>query len=212
MSAPLHKLREEWLRRAGELMASKIEEACGAPLPAWRVSCGFMASGIRSKNGGECWSPEASQDGTTEIFITPRIAESRIAAAILAHELCHAALVPQGVTGHRGRFAKAAKAIGYAAPVSKFNPTDDLWAWLDPMIAELGPYPHAEMKVERAAGAKKKQAARMIKCECVECGYTVRTARKWIEEKGAPICPADRVPMVCEGVEPAGEDEDREAA
>lgn len=29
----------------------------------------------------------------------------------------------------------------------------------------------------------------MLKCECSTCGYTVRTARKWLETAGAPLCP-----------------------
>lgn len=29
----------------------------------------------------------------------------------------------------------------------------------------------------------------MLKCECQACGYTVRTARKWLELAGAPLCP-----------------------
>ena len=37
--------------------------------------------------------------------------------------------------------------------------------------------------------APRKQAARMLKCECLGCGYTVRTARKWLETAGAPLCP-----------------------
>lgn len=37
----------------------------------------------------------------------------------------------------------------------------------------------------------KKQKTRMLKCECAECGYTVRTARKWLEQAGAPLCPIE---------------------
>jgi hypothetical protein len=29
----------------------------------------------------------------------------------------------------------------------------------------------------------------LLKCECQACGYTVRTARKWLETAGAPLCP-----------------------
>ena len=29
----------------------------------------------------------------------------------------------------------------------------------------------------------------MLKCECQACGYTVRTARKWLDTAGAPLCP-----------------------
>jgi hypothetical protein len=31
----------------------------------------------------------------------------------------------------------------------------------------------------------------MLKCECATCGYTVRTARKWLEQAGAPLCPIE---------------------
>jgi peptide subunit release factor 1 (eRF1) len=31
----------------------------------------------------------------------------------------------------------------------------------------------------------------MLKCECGTCGYTVRTARKWLEQAGAPLCPIE---------------------
>jgi len=30
---------------------------------------------------------------------------------------------------------------------------------------------------------------RLIKCACQACGYIVRTARVWIDDKGAPHCP-----------------------
>lgn len=31
----------------------------------------------------------------------------------------------------------------------------------------------------------------MLKCECATCRYTVRTARKWLETAGAPLCPVE---------------------
>jgi hypothetical protein len=37
---------------------------------------------------------------------------------------------------------------------------------------------------------RKKQVARLIKCECAECGYVARVARQWIDDQGAPHCPA----------------------
>jgi hypothetical protein len=37
---------------------------------------------------------------------------------------------------------------------------------------------------------RKKQAARLIKCECTECGYVARVARQWIDNQGTPHCPA----------------------
>ena len=40
-----------------------------------------------------------------------------------------------------------------------------------------------------------KQSTRLIKCECAECGYTMRTTTKWIETLGAPLCPCNEQQM-----------------
>lgn len=34
----------------------------------------------------------------------------------------------------------------------------------------------------------------LVKCECSECGYTVRTTQKWLDV-GLPICPVDKIGM-----------------
>jgi len=44
---------------------------------------------------------------------------------------------------------------------------------------------------------KKKDNARLLKCECVTCGYISRVARKWIRDVGPPLCP-DHGAMICE--------------
>jgi len=51
--------------------------------------------------------------------------------------------------------------------------------------------PHARLDTGSATTRPRKQAARMLKCECSTCGYTVRTARKWLETVGAPLCPIE---------------------
>ena len=49
----------------------------------------------------------------------------------------------------------------------------------------------------------------MLKCECAACGYTVRTARKWLETAGAPLCPiAGHGPMQHDPLDPDEEAED----
>lgn len=50
----------------------------------------------------------------------------------------------------------------------------------------------------------------MLKCECATCGYTVRTARKWLETAGAPLCPLPGHGAMRH--EPLDEDQDDEAA
>src|SRR3546814_5983050 len=74
-----------------------------APLPARiRVAIGFTSSGRKGKAIGECWDNRLSADGHFEIFIRPDLAHAPDAmpaqiAAILAHELVHAAVgIPAG--------------------------------------------------------------------------------------------------------------------
>jgi hypothetical protein len=51
---------------------------------------------------------------------------------------------------------------------------------------------------KNANGDKKPQGTRLLKAECGECGYTVRVTKKWLEAKGAPICPCNMTPMVAD--------------
>lgn len=39
--------------------------------------------------------------------------------------------------------------------------------------------------------------SRLRKVSCDRCGYIARTTRKWLAERGAPICPCSSVPMRC---------------
>src|SRR3546814_9206867 len=43
--------------------------------------------------------------------------------------------------------------------------------------------------VDRAQEAENPDA----ECECATCGYTARTARKWLEQAGAPLCPIEEI-------------------
>ena len=64
--------REEYLNAATALMSPWFN-AQGYPLPPVRVSVGIPAGGKggKLKRIGECWSPLASADATTEVFICP---------------------------------------------------------------------------------------------------------------------------------------------
>ena len=68
------------------------------PLPVQlRIAIGFTSSGRRSRNIGECWDNQCSEDRHFEIFIRPDLGESKDlmpmqVAAILGHELVHAAV------------------------------------------------------------------------------------------------------------------------
>jgi hypothetical protein len=91
-------------------------EKLGAPLPAQlRIAIGFISSGRHSRNIGECWDNQCSEDRHFEIFIRPDLSESKDlmpmqVAAIPGHELVHAAV---GLAaGHGKAFRRVARGIG----------------------------------------------------------------------------------------------------
>lgn len=202
--------RETWLNELAALMAPRFADL-GHPLPPFRVSVGFVSTGMGGDRIGECWDKTASADRKFEIFIRPDASGSKKVAFILAHELIHAAVGLK--EGHKGNFAKVALALGFPRPLTHAGAmTEEMLSWLEPMLAQLGEIPHAPLtwrkgKVERGAGgvtptdgdgeegeegptssAPKKQSTRLHKVACAECGYTVRVTAKWLEI-GPPHCP-----------------------
>jgi hypothetical protein len=208
---PAIALREDWLNQLAKAFTAHITDTCGLTFPPVRVTCGFPSRGGemggRTRVRGQCWSADASEDAHAEIFISPVEADAETVATILAHELVHAA-IPQA--GHGKPFQIAMKKLGQVAPFTTAIPTDAFWAWARPHLETVGPYPHAMLLAMRPVAAPKKQVARMLKATCDEagCGYTVRLAKKWIVEVGAPVCPKHLTPMVCEGLDDEpGEDD-----
>lgn len=197
--------REDWLVAAAKEMAPWFADL-GHPLPPVRMAVGFTSKGMRSKRIGECWSAECSADGVFEIFITPQIADSERVGDILAHELIHAAVGLQAK--HGPRFRKVALAIGLEGKMTATVAGPAFKQAFAPILEKIGPIPHSALTNASASSAPKKQSTRMIKCECQECGYIARTSQKWIDEVGAPICPADGVPMTYEGAPEPGDEDD----
>lgn len=180
--------REAWLNRLTDKLRP-LFIAAGAPLPPKvRISCGWPtrkpaadAKGVRAL--GQCFSRAASAAGINEVFVSPVVADAQNAAAILVHELVHAA--DDCANGHGAAFKRIATAVGLAGPMRSTTAGPELENRLNALIAELGPYPHARLDYNKD---RKKQTTRMLKLVCPECGYTVRTTRQWIEQ-GLPTCP-----------------------
>lgn len=183
---PMHATRETWLHAAAREM-SPVFDSVGAPLPArYRVSCGWPSVGAlakRKRRIGECWSDGASADGHTEIFVSPVLVEPVNVLATLLHELIHAAVGLK--CGHRGRFASTAKMLGLTGKMTATVPSEVCAQWLDGMARRLGPYPHD--RLDSLTNGRKKQSTRMLKLECPDCGYVIRTTAKWLDT-GIPTC------------------------
>lgn len=183
--------REAWLTEL-VLRLSPLLEQQGKKMPKFRVSCGWPSTRAKARNGariGECWMPEASADGTNEIFITPVLGDPVRIADVVLHEMAHAAL-PPGV-GHKAPFAKLAKTLGLEGKPTSTEAGDKLKIKLKEITDELGEYPHAAIDIS----GRPKQPTRLLKVSCPECGYVIRVTLKWIDEAGYPICPQCNVEM-----------------
>src|SRR5215207_7364797 len=188
MTANSHIHREAWLHAVAAALAEPFKQL-GHPIPERvRLTCGFPSvRGIAARNQrvGECWSDSNSADGHFEIMVSPVIADSVRVAGVLAHELIHAAVGLK--CGHKGAFRTMAKALGLEGKMTATTEGEAFKRLVAPILEAAGPYPHAELRA--MSNGRKKQAARLVKCQCETCGYVVRTAQTWIDDRGAPHCP-----------------------
>ncbi len=184
-ASQFHATREAWLTAAVTAL-TPILTAVDAAVPPVRVSVGFPG-GRGRKNAviGQCWAAEAASDRVAQVFISPTIVDGVQVLATLLHELIHA--VDGNTSGHKGQFARIARAVGLQAPMPATTPGEALSACLSAVLDGLGVFPHAALK-PGASGAHKPQGTRMLKVECPACGYIVRTTAKWLEQ-GTPSCP-----------------------
>lgn len=178
--------REDWLNAVAQRMRPMFE-AAGAPLPErFRVT---MSLTKRAKAIGMCFDASASADGTFEILIRLDQCDPLEVAAILAHELVHAAV---GIKeGHGGRFRAAALRIGLEGKMTATRPGDAFKTTVAPILAAVGPFPHAALDWAGERSGPKKQGTRLLKVKCGDCGYTCRVTAKWLESTGAPLCPCN---------------------
>lgn len=178
--------RETWLTTAIHALVP-LFDAQEISLPPVRVSCGFPGGrGSKASTIGQCWNTAASTDEVSQIFISPVLDDKVQVLATLVHELIHA--VDNCESGHKGPFAKMAKAMGLTGKMTATVAGEDLVKDLEAL--DLPDYPHAALVP--GAGGGKKDGTRMIKVICPEDGYTLRTTKKWIDI-GLPSCPCGEV-------------------
>jgi hypothetical protein len=189
-----HVTRESWLNHAHLHISAHLHQTAGVTVPTnIRFSVGFPGGrGKKNTTIGQCWSHMSSKDGTFEVFISPVLGDPLVILATQLHEEIHAAVGLEA--GHKAPFKKAAIASGLTGKMTATVATDDLKAIMAGWLVDLGPLPHAAMSPQSRTV---KQTTRLIKCQCQDCGYTVRTTAKWLEV-GTPICQCNGEPMVAE--------------
>lgn len=178
--------REQWLNDAVDILRPIYEPQ--ATVPEVKVSIGFPPKKGVGKHRvlGVCFVADAAADRIHQIYINPTVAETGGADGILSilmHELIHAC----GVYNHGKEFRKVALYIGLEGNMRSSTASEDLQNNLfKHIIKKLGTFPHAYL--ENMLPGIKPDKCRMFKCECRQCGYTVRVARKWIDI-ATPVCP-----------------------
>lgn len=177
--------RETWLENAVEEVSVLLAEV-GVIVPQVRVAAGWPSRGgtsLKKRVLGECWKPEVAEDGISQIFLNPMMVNPVDILGVLIHEVIHA--WDRGQNGHKGPFVQAAKDVGLTGPWTATGVSEELHPKLVKIAEFLGDYPHSRLtpSVER-----KVQTTRMLKVQCPNCDYTVRTTAKWLEV-GLPSCP-----------------------
>jgi len=186
---PEYKTREQWYYAAAKFLEQRVFKPDGHELPKFRIGCGWPV-GNRAKVGAQCWDNKASGDKTYEIFISPTQTDPAHILEVIIHELCHAVA---GIEAHHKKpFIEVMRTCGMVKPWKSSVAGEDLQPTLAKIAEKLGPYPHAKLGLREQI---KKQTTRMVKLQCPECDYIVRTTRKHLEEKGAPICPIHGMPF-----------------
>ena len=186
MTVNSFKHREAWLHAVTERLRPMFASH-GAKIPdKIRLTCGFpsvRAFSAKKQCLGQCWADANSADGHCEMMISPVLDDPMRVAGVLAHELVHATVGNQH--GHKGPFAKLARAIGLEGKMTATTEGEAFKQALKPILQAVGPYPHAELSKK----ARTRQGTRLLKLHCPICTYTVRITRKWLDEVGPPACP-----------------------
>lgn len=189
--------REQWLETAVQKLRPLFTPAesvfGGRPIPSVKISVGWPSKGgtsTKSRVVGQCWRKDVAKDRVPQIFISPTMGDDLVQAlGVVLHELIHA--WDDCVSGHKGDFALAARAVGLVGKLTStgVDPESDLGSRLAQILVELGPFPHGTLDVNAMQAQRPKQTTRMIKLHAPDCcDYTVRTTQKWIDQ-GLPMCP-----------------------
>lgn len=178
------KYREEWLHEAVLSFRPWFVDL-KAPIPdKVYVSCGFPKGRHGSGQAiGQCWPPQSTTDGTTQMFVCPTQHEPVRVLDILLHECIHAGCGTE--CGHKGEFKRVARELGLDGKLTATYATEGtkLWSDLSGISEKLGPYPHSAMRLVK----KEKKESNWIRLKSPEDDeYTLVISKTSIEEKGWP--------------------------
>jgi hypothetical protein len=207
----VHETREGWLRSAMDLLKPIIEKAEGGfTVPDnIQVSCGWPRWGS-GQAIGQCWSHTYCVEGKYQhIFISPELHDRHDVLATLLHEMVHAVVGTK--EGHRGKFAKLARAVGLQGKLTAtvVLPDNPLHAVLKRIADDLGPYPHVGLKKPKK---RAKHDDRYINLYSRTLGteYKIRMATAMLKEHGWPSDPMGERMVTEDQLGGTGEEDEEE--
>ena len=170
--------REAWLQSAIKELRPLFTKN-GHKFKQVHVSVGWPGGrGNHSSTIAQAWESQVSSDKKNHIFISPVINDTYQVLSALTHELCH--VVNDWQDAHNKPFISIAKSVGLLAPWTATKASDELTAYFDTVVGNIGKYKSPKIIIA-SADRQKKQPTRMIKVTCPDCGYIVRTTQKWID-------------------------------
>lgn len=183
-----HTTREGWLVEGMTLLGQEFFTSRGHEVPEkLQVACGWPKASQRAI--GQCWSPNASADATTQMYVAPTESEPVQVLDVLLHEMIHAVVGCEH--GHRGPFKKMAQEIGLAGKMTATyaEPGSDLHALLQDIAAKIGDYPHAAMTKKGPSGKRVYPYVWKRLMSVKDSSYTITISPRVMEEHGRPVDP-----------------------
>lgn len=176
--------RESWLEAAVLLIKEQLFDPREYTLPPiTRVSVGLCGG----KAIGLCADPDCAEDGSTHLFIDPKLTKPIEVLGTLLHEMVHASV---GVEcKHKGKFVEVIRELGLEGkPTATFvAPDTELYNTLCGIAMKLGDYPHAALT--RKKKDKKPHAWITYVSVGHEDEFMVRANKNTVEEFGPPLDP-----------------------
>jgi hypothetical protein len=190
------------IAESNRLLAAAVQHF-GLSVDPARILVTIQSKGRRNALGWfwhSRWSPEKSKDKKEflhEINLSAEYLREHNMGETLLHELAHAENHHCGIqdtdkTGrrHNKKFKSMAERLGLSVkkdPSLGFAFTDlaePAKQFLDKIKFDRNVYAMCRIVESKSS----KQGTRLLKCECPECGYVVRTTQKWLSV-GLPTCP-----------------------
>lgn len=206
----MYKTREEWLRKAVELLDDQVfngELGTKQNLIQFQIGCALLGG----RKLGEVVMPWQGEDVSLDDFFPPtihideKIKEPAEMVETLAHECIHCF---KDIRGHGKKFANEARKIGFEPPFTQLVVNEELAAKCHEISKQLGEFPGKPVIPHKKEKKEKTFSGILF---CPECGYQLRVTEKMFKNHGEalPTCSCGaKFALDCSNLETSGDAED----